>query len=53
MYSYAQSASERGIQVVIAGAGGAAHLPGMYIRTVQSIPINLFVKQMILPSFQS
>ena len=52
MYSYAQSASERGIQVVIAGAGGAAHLPGMYIRTLQPIPINLFVKQMIL-SFYS
>ena len=30
MYSYAQSAVERGIQVVIAGAGGAAHLPGVY-----------------------
>ena len=28
MYSYAQSAAERGIQVIIAGAGGAAHLPG-------------------------
>lgn len=28
MYSYASSAHERGIQVIIAGAGGAAHLPG-------------------------
>lgn len=28
MYSYASSARERGIQVIIAGAGGAAHLPG-------------------------
>ena len=28
MYSYALSARERGIQVIIAGAGGAAHLPG-------------------------
>ncbi len=27
--AYAKSAKERGIQVVIAGAGGAAHLPGM------------------------
>lgn len=27
--SYAQSAESRGIEVIIAGAGGAAHLPGM------------------------
>jgi len=29
LFSYAESAEERGIQVIIAGAGGAAHLPGM------------------------
>jgi 5-(carboxyamino)imidazole ribonucleotide mutase len=29
MSSYAKSASERGLKVIIAGAGGAAHLPGM------------------------
>lgn len=29
MREYAQSARERGIKVIIAGAGGAAHLPGM------------------------
>lgn len=29
MFEYAESASERGIEVIIAGAGGAAHLPGM------------------------
>ena len=29
LFEYAQSASGRGIEVVIAGAGGAAHLPGM------------------------
>tara|TARA_Y100000992_G_scaffold292231_1_gene249540 strand:+ start:454 stop:948 length:495 start_codon:yes stop_codon:yes gene_type:complete len=29
LFEYAQSASERGIEVIIAGAGGAAHLPGM------------------------
>ncbi|MDZ4164250.1 MAG: 5-(carboxyamino)imidazole ribonucleotide mutase [Smithellaceae bacterium] len=29
MFSYAETASERGIEVIIAGAGGAAHLPGM------------------------
>ncbi|QDS90318.1 N5-carboxyaminoimidazole ribonucleotide mutase [Rosistilla ulvae] len=29
MFEYAQTAADRGIQVIIAGAGGAAHLPGM------------------------
>jgi 5-(carboxyamino)imidazole ribonucleotide mutase len=29
MFSYAETAYERGIRVIIAGAGGAAHLPGM------------------------
>lgn len=29
MYDYAQNAHKRGIKVIIAGAGGAAHLPGM------------------------
>ncbi|MCO6512171.1 MAG: 5-(carboxyamino)imidazole ribonucleotide mutase [Aridibacter famidurans] len=29
LFEYAKSAEERGIEVIIAGAGGAAHLPGM------------------------
>ena len=29
LFAYAESAEERGLQVIIAGAGGAAHLPGM------------------------
>ncbi len=29
LFSYAASAAERGLEVIIAGAGGAAHLPGM------------------------
>jgi 5-(carboxyamino)imidazole ribonucleotide mutase len=29
MFEYAEGAAERGLQVIIAGAGGAAHLPGM------------------------
>jgi 5-(carboxyamino)imidazole ribonucleotide mutase len=29
LFEYAESAAERGIEVIIAGAGGAAHLPGM------------------------
>ena len=29
LYDYASGAAERGLQVIVAGAGGAAHLPGM------------------------
>ena len=29
LYEYAESAAGRGLQAIIAGAGGAAHLPGM------------------------
>ncbi|MDB5719743.1 MAG: purE [Alphaproteobacteria bacterium] len=29
LYDYARTAAERGLKVIIAGAGGAAHLPGM------------------------
>jgi 5-(carboxyamino)imidazole ribonucleotide mutase len=29
LYDYAKSAADRGLQCIIAGAGGAAHLPGM------------------------
>jgi 5-(carboxyamino)imidazole ribonucleotide mutase len=29
MFAYAEAAEERGLEVIIAGAGGAAHLPGM------------------------
>ena len=29
LFEYASTAAERGLQVVVAGAGGAAHLPGM------------------------
>lgn len=38
MLSYARSARERGIQVIIAGAGGAAHLPGM-VASLTSLPV--------------
>jgi phosphoribosylaminoimidazole carboxylase len=38
MYSYAQTAIERGLQVIIAGAGGAAHLPGM-VASLTSLPV--------------
>lgn len=38
MLSYARSARERGIQVIVAGAGGAAHLPGM-VASLTSLPV--------------
>ncbi|MEM8873230.1 MAG: 5-(carboxyamino)imidazole ribonucleotide mutase [Planctomycetota bacterium] len=38
LYDYAESARGRGIQVIIAGAGGAAHLPGM-LAAMTSVPV--------------
>ncbi|MBA2635710.1 MAG: 5-(carboxyamino)imidazole ribonucleotide mutase [Sphingomonas sp.] len=38
LYDYAHSARERGLKVVIAGAGGAAHLPGM-AASMTSLPV--------------
>jgi 5-(carboxyamino)imidazole ribonucleotide mutase len=38
MLAYGQSAQERGISVIIAGAGGAAHLPGM-LASVTTLPV--------------
>lgn len=38
MYEYAKSARERGIEVIIAGAGGAAHLPGM-TASLTTLPV--------------
>jgi 5-(carboxyamino)imidazole ribonucleotide mutase len=38
LYDYAQSAASRGLNVVIAGAGGAAHLPGM-VAAMTHLPV--------------
>jgi len=38
LYDYAESAEEKGIEVIIAGAGGAAHLPGM-TAAVSTLPV--------------
>jgi len=38
LYEYAKNIENRGIEVVIAGAGGAAHLPGM-IASLTSTPV--------------
>jgi 5-(carboxyamino)imidazole ribonucleotide mutase len=38
MFEYAQSAKERGLKLIIAGAGGAAHLPGM-VASLTPLPV--------------
>ena len=38
MYEYAQSAASRGLRCIIAGAGGAAHLPGM-VAALTVVPV--------------
>jgi 5-(carboxyamino)imidazole ribonucleotide mutase len=38
MYDYARSARERGVRCIIAGAGGAAHLPGMLAAST-TVPV--------------
>ena len=38
LYDYAHSAKERGLKIVIAGAGGAAHLPGM-TASMTALPV--------------
>ncbi len=39
LFDYAQSAKDRGVKVIVAGAGGAAHLPGM---TAALSPLPVF-----------
>jgi 5-(carboxyamino)imidazole ribonucleotide mutase len=38
MAAYAQAAADRGLKVIIAGAGGAAHLPGM-VASLTALPV--------------
>ena len=38
MFKYASKAKEKGINVIIAGAGGAAHLPGM-VASITTLPV--------------
>ena len=38
MYDYARAASRRGLKVIVAGAGGAAHLPGM-VASLTTLPV--------------
>ena len=49
MVNYARSAAERGLKAIIAGAGGAAHLPGMVAAMttvpVIGVPVNITAMQ--------
>ena len=38
MFEYAQTARDRGLKVIVAGAGGAAHLPGM-VASLTTLPV--------------
>jgi 5-(carboxyamino)imidazole ribonucleotide mutase len=38
MFTYAKEAASRGVKVIIAGAGGAAHLPGM-VASITTVPV--------------
>ncbi len=53
MFEYAKSAHKRGIEVIIAGAGGAAHLPGM-VASITPLPvIGVPVKTTVLNGLDS
>lgn len=53
MFRYAEEAEERGIQVIIAGAGGAAHLPGMVAAKTILPVIGVPVKSRALQGLDS
>jgi 5-(carboxyamino)imidazole ribonucleotide mutase len=48
LYEYAGSAAERGLEVIIAGAGGAAHLPGMAAAKTRLPVLGVPVKSRVL-----
>ncbi len=53
LFEYAETASERGIQVIIAGAGGAAHLPGMVAAKTHIPVLGVPVKSKTLNGIDS
>jgi 5-(carboxyamino)imidazole ribonucleotide mutase len=53
MYRYAEEAVPRGIEVIIAGAGGAAHLPGMVAAKTDIPVIGVPVKTSTLNGLDS
>lgn len=53
LYQYAKSAKTRGLKVIIAGAGGAAHLPGMAASMTPLPVLGVPVKSKELKGFDS
>lgn len=53
MFEYAETAIERGLQVIIAGAGGAAHLPGMVASKTELPVIGVPVQSKTLNGLDS
>ena len=53
LYEYAASARDRGLEVIIAGAGGAAHLPGMTAAKTSLPVIGVPVKSRVLHGVDS
>ncbi|MBO9606129.1 MAG: 5-(carboxyamino)imidazole ribonucleotide mutase [Paenibacillaceae bacterium] len=53
MFEYAETAAGRGIQVIIAGAGGAAHLPGMVASKTELPVVGVPVKTSTLNGLDS
>jgi len=53
MFEYAETAAERGLKVIIAGAGGAAHLPGMVAAKTLLPVIGVPVKSSSLNGLDS
>ena len=53
LYSYAREAEERGLKVIIAGAGGAAHLPGMVASNTTLPVVGVPVKSRALNGLDS
>jgi 5-(carboxyamino)imidazole ribonucleotide mutase len=53
LYEYASSAVERGLEVIIAGAGGAAHLPGMTAAKTRLPVLGVPIKSKTLNGMDS
>ena len=53
MFNYAIEASERGLEVIIAGAGGAAHLPGMTAANTSLPVIGVPIESRVLKGMDS
>lgn len=53
LFSYAESAQSRGVQVIVAGAGGAAHLPGMIASKTLVPVVGVPVKSQALNGLDS